>query len=78
VQVEPDLLLISHKSVAATEKSAVFVTGAELVSPVISAATNALNEGAAEAPDVGPAKTVFAEAVATPVPPLATGRIPET
>ena len=29
VQVEPDLLLISHNSVAATVKSAVLVTGAE-------------------------------------------------
>ena len=29
VQVEPDLLLISHKSVAATVKSAVLVTGAD-------------------------------------------------
>ena len=29
VQVEPDLLLINHRSVAATVKSAVLVTGAD-------------------------------------------------
>ena len=41
-----------------------------------SAATIARNDGAAAAPDTGPAKSVFAAAVATPVPPLATATVP--
>ena len=44
----------------------------------MSAATKALNDGAAAAPVVGPANTVFAVAVVAPVPPLATGRVPVT
>ncbi|MBQ6628114.1 MAG: hypothetical protein IJH65_04780 [Methanobrevibacter sp.] len=35
----------------------------------MSAATNALNDGAAVDPEPGPAKTVFIAAVAAPVPP---------
>src|SRR5689334_22977349 len=42
----------------------------------ISAATSALNAGAAADPVVGPANTVLALALVMPVPPLATGKVP--
>ena len=41
-----------------------------------SAAARLLKEGAAASPLLGPAKTLLADAVAAPVPPLATPSVP--